>query len=155
MSDEQQPKLPEKSQNPFDFPRQAERDSQRAVIVHPDGRTEDVEIRSEKMWSGVLPRPEDFAKFGEVLPTAPERLLRMAEMEQQHRIALESVIVPANYKAGLRGQWLGAGISVTALFLATFTAYVGAPWEISVALVGVPVLSVARSLVTAFKSSDE
>lgn len=155
MSDEQEPKLPGKSPNLSDLPRQAERDSQRAVIVHPDGRTEEVEIRSEKMWSGVLPRPEDFAKFGEVVPTAPERLLRMAEIEQQHRIALESAIVPANQKAGLRGQWLGAGISMTALLLATFTAYLGAPWEISVALVGVPVLSVARSLVTAFRASDD
>ena len=155
MSDEQEPKLPDPSRNPDDLPRQAERESQRAVIVHPDGRHEEVEIRSERMWSGVLPRPEDFAKFGEVVPTAPERLLRMAEIEQQHRIALEAQIVPANQKAGFRGQILGAAISLSALILATFTAYIGAPWEISVALVGVPVLSVARSLVTALKSSDD
>lgn len=79
----------------------------------------------------------------------------MAEKEQEHRIALESLIVPANNKAGQRGQWLGAGISVLALVLAVVAVYIGAPWQVAVALVGVPVLSVARSLVTAFRSDNE
>jgi uncharacterized membrane protein len=107
------------------------------------------------MWSGVLPRPEDFAKFGEIVPSAPERLLRMAELEQQHRISMESTIIPGNQKAGLRGQLLGAGISALALTLATLSSYLGAPSAVSIALVGVPVLSVARSLVAAFRSDEE
>lgn len=155
MSEEQKQNLPEKSNNRPELPKQAERDAHRAEIIHPDGSREEVEIRSERVWSGVLPRPEDFAKFGEVVPTAPERLLRMAEIEQEHRIALERSIIPQNQRAGLRGQLLGAAISALALILATFSAYIGAPWQISVALVGVPVLSVARSLVTAFRANSD
>ena len=102
-----------------------------------------------------MPRPEDFAKFGEVVADAPERILRMAEKEQDHRIALETQIVPANESAGRRGQQLGATISLTALALAAATSYWGAPWQVSVALVGIPVLSVARSLVTAFKTKTD
>lgn len=151
MSGEQKPGLPAKSKSQPAPPKQAERDAKRARVTHPDGRHEEIELHSERYWSGVLPRPEDFAKFGEVVPSAPERLLRMAELEQQHRIALETKIVPENQRAGSRGQWLGATISIVALLLATFTAYIEAPWQISVALVGVPVLSVARSLVTAFR----
>ena len=79
----------------------------------------------------------------------------MAEKEQEHRISLESQIVPANNQAGRRGQLLGASISVLALVLAVAAAYIGAPWQVSVAIVGVPVLSVARSLVTAFRSPPE
>lgn len=79
----------------------------------------------------------------------------MAEKEQEHRISLESQIVPANNSAGRRGQMLGALISVAALILAVLAAYIGAPWQVSVAIVGVPVLSVARSLVTAFKAHSE
>jgi len=79
----------------------------------------------------------------------------MAEKEQEHRIALEGMIVPANSKAGQRGQWLGASISALALVLAVAAVYMGAAWQVSVALVGVPVLSVARSLVTAFKTDPE
>ena len=155
MSDERETGLPAKSKSPSGTPKQAERDARRAQVTHPDGRHEEVEIRSERLWSGVLPRPEDFAKFGEVVPSAPERLLRMAELEQQHRIALETQIVPENQRAGKRGQWLGATISIVALLLATYTSYLGSPWQLSVALVGVPVLSVARSLVTAFRAPGD
>ena len=155
MSSEQKESLPEKSTNLQSLPKQAELDSQRAEIVHPDGSREQVELRSERMWSGILPRPEDFAKFGDVVPTAPERLLRMAELEQQHRMEMERLIVPGNQKASLRGQILGASISALALILAAVSSYLGAPSVVSISLVGVPVLSVARSLVTAFRSDSE
>lgn len=155
MSEKQKQSLPAKQSTQQAKPNQAERDAKRAQITHPDGRQEELEISSERYWSGVLPRPEDFARFGEILPSAPERLLRMAELEQQHRIDLESKIVPENIKAGARGQWLGAIISLVALVLAALMAWLGAPWQISVALVAAPVLSVARSLVTALRSSGD
>lgn len=131
---------------------QEERHAERAEIIHPDGSREQVEIRAQRSWVGALPRPEDFAKFGEIVPDAPERILRMAEREQAHRIAMEQQLVPADVSAGKRGQWLGAAISIVALCLAVFSHWIGAPWQVSVALVGVPVLSVARSLVLAFRA---
>lgn len=134
---------------------QAERVSQNAEILHEGGTREQVELRAERHWSGALPRPEDFGRYAEIVPDAPERILRMAEREQDHRISLESQIVPANIAAGRRGQWLGAGISLLALVLAAGATYVGAPWQVATAIVGVPVLSVARSLVTAIRSKDE
>ena len=158
MSDEQKSKLPAKparSTSKRIEPKQAEREVKRAQVTHPDGRQDQLEIHSERSWTGVLPRPEDFAKFGEIVPDAPERLLKMAELEQQHRIALEALILPENIKAGTRGQILGAAISVLALVLASITAWVGAPWQVSLGLVGVPVLSVARSLVTAFRADQD
>lgn len=83
------PSVPSEAQ-----PRQAERDSQLAEIRHADGSTEQVAILSERSWSGALPRPEDFAKYADIVPDAPERILRMAEIEQQHRINMEQQIVP-------------------------------------------------------------
>jgi uncharacterized membrane protein len=134
---------------------QAERVAHRASRTNGDGQQESIEVLAERSWSGALPRPEDFAKFGEVIADAPERILRMAEKEQEHRIALEAQLVPANTSAARRGQLLGAGISIAALGLAALTSYWGAPWAVSVAMVGVPVLSVARSLVTAFKTKAD
>ena len=134
---------------------QAEAVSRRAEIIHEDGSREQVELKAQRFWAGALPRPEDFAKYAEVVPDAPERILRMAEKEQEHRISLEQQIVPADNKAGARGQWLGAIISLVALGLAVLADWLGAPWQVSTALVGVPVLSVARSLVSAFRSSSE
>lgn len=147
--------LPERGAGRPESPSQAERVSQNAEIVHGDGTREQVELRAERYWSGALPRPEDFARYAEIVPDAPERILLMAEREQQHRINLEAQIVPANNAAGRRGQWLGAGISALALALAVVASHIGAPWQVSVAIVGVPVLSVARSLVTAIRSKDD
>ncbi len=155
MSEKQKQNLPSKQQTQQVKLNQAERNAKRAQITHPDGRKEELEVSSERYWSGVPPRPEDFAKFGEIVPSAPERLLRMAEMEQQHRIDLEAKILPENIRAGARGQWLGAVISLVALVLAALMAWLGAPWQVSVALVAAPVLSVARSLVTALRSNGD
>jgi uncharacterized membrane protein len=152
MSNAQKQDLPVNSDAAQGSSRQAELNAQRAEIIHPDGTREGVQIHQERMWSGVLPRPEDFGKYGEIVPDAPERILRMAEQEQQHRINLESQMVPADVLAGKRGQWLGAAISLLALSLAAIVSILGGPWQVSVALVGVPVLSVARSLVSAWRS---
>ena len=134
---------------------QGEAVSRQAEIIHSDGTREQVELKAERFWSGALPRPEDFAKYSAVVEDAPERILKMAEKEQDHRIAMESQIVPAENAAGARGQILGAIIALSALILAVAANYLGAPWQLSTALVGVPVLSVARSLVTAIKPSPE
>ncbi|WP_368661467.1 DUF2335 domain-containing protein [Paracoccus sp. (in: a-proteobacteria)] len=102
-----------------------------------------------------MPRPQDFGEYGRIVPDAPERILRMAENEQRHRIEMERILVPAEVHAGRRGQLLGTGISLAALILAAVTAWVGVPWQVSIALVGVPVLSVARSLVLAIRRGDD
>lgn len=155
MSDKPKQNLPKSGQGTAENSNHAERLDQKAEIVHPDGTKEDVILRAERIWSGALPRPEDFAKYALTVPDAPERILRMAEKEQQHRIHLESQILPGNLSAARRGQWLGAGISALALILSVVAHSLGAPWQVSVALVGVPVLSVARSLVNAFKQRPD
>ncbi len=134
---------------------QAELLARRSESLGEDGSARIEQIIAQQVWSGALPRPEDFARFNEVVPGAAERILTMAEAEQRHRIDLERQIVPGNMNAGRRGQWLGAAISVIALLLAAVTAMRGAPWQVSVALVGVPVLSVARSLVTALRNPEQ
>lgn len=155
MSKEPKQTLPDATQSSAEATNHSERVAQRAEIVHPDGTREEVILQAERSWSGALPRPEDFAKYATVIPDAPERILRMAEKEQDHRLALERQILPENLRAAKRGQWLGAGISALALTLAVIAHAIGAPWQVSVALVGVPVLSVARSLVTAVRSRSD
>jgi uncharacterized membrane protein len=134
---------------------QAEAVARRSEVQHANGDQSVEQVMAQRYWSGALPRPEDFAKYNAIVPDAAERILAMAEKEQEHRIVLENQIVPSNASAGKRGQWLGAAIASLALILAAVTALVGAPWMVSVALVGVPILSVARSLVTAFKAPDD
>lgn len=40
---------------------------------------------SQQHYSGPLPKPEDLAKYDQVVPGAAERIISMAEKEMQHR----------------------------------------------------------------------
>lgn len=54
------------------------------VMDHPDELTTEV-IHVQTSFSGPLPSPEDFARYNQTLPGAADRILAMAEKEQQIR----------------------------------------------------------------------
>jgi uncharacterized membrane protein len=94
-----------------------------------------------------LPPPEFVARFNEVVPNGAERIFRMAENEQSHRIAIEGNAQHAAIRESKRGQWLGALISLSAIAGAVYSVYVGAHWSVPIALVGVPVLGIVKAIV--------
>lgn len=98
-------------------------------------------------WSGPLPPPAALEHFDRIIPGGGDRILRMVEQEQSHRLAIEQMSTDANIKSHWRGQWLGAAIGVTAILAAVINSYFGGPSLVGVALVGVPVLGVAQALI--------
>lgn len=52
--------------------------SQRAAVIH-----------AQMEFSGPLPPPQILGQYDEVLPGAAERILRMAEKQQDHRIGVD------------------------------------------------------------------
>ena len=100
-----------------------------------------------QQWSGPLPPPAALEKFNQIIPGGADRILAMAEKEQVHRIEYEKVGLNATAGESKRGQFLGAAVSVIAILGAVYAAHVGAPWSVSVALVGVPVLGLVRAIV--------
>lgn len=79
-----------------------------------------ISIVERKTFSGPLPAPEDFAAYKNVVPDAPERILAMAEKQQQHRIETERKIVDSNIKSSLRGQVLGAIMAIICLLCCVY-----------------------------------
>lgn len=61
----------------------------------------------ERMFSGPLPPPEYLAQYKSILPDAPERIMIMAEKEQQHRHDVDNTMVEEGLKQRSRGQILG------------------------------------------------
>lgn len=98
-------------------------------------------------WAGPLPPPEALARFDQVIPHGAERIFKMAEAEQAHRIACEKEALAATVAEAKRGQWLGAIISVASLAGALLSVWFGAHWSVSVALVGVPIMALAKAIV--------
>lgn len=98
-------------------------------------------------WSGPLPPPAALKHFDQIIPGGADRILRMVEQEQLHRLAIEQTSTEANIQSHRRGQLLGAGIGLLAIVAAVANSYLGGPWQVSVALVGVPILGVAQALI--------
>lgn len=71
----------------------------------------------------------------------------MAEAEQAHRIAYETHALQATVVEAKRGQILGASISLLAVASALLSVWIGAHWAVSVALVSVPLMGLAKAIV--------
>ena len=79
------------------------------------------ERREVRYRSAPLPTPEDFKEYGQVLPNAPERIMRMAENASEAAIRSE-------YRADNLISYLMFGVPVIAigcLILAGYLAYLG------------------------------
>ena len=92
------------------------------------------EVVVSRASSGPLPDPDVFQRYEEILPGAAERILAMAEAnaaarrEAQQR-DLEATIAAVNRQIDrqTRGQWLGFGISILALFVTLVALLTGHP----------------------------
>lgn len=98
-------------------------------------------------WLGPLPPPDTLAEFDAIIPNGAERIMRMAEIEQEERLKFDSKNLHADGAAVERGQYLSFVIVMSSVAAASYTAYIGAHWAVSCALVGVPILSTVRAIV--------
>lgn len=77
----------------------------------PENKREEVKealmvMRSE-MYSGPIPPPEALARYEEIQPGAADRILKMAEKQQDHRMALETKAIGGQVDQSKRGQIFG------------------------------------------------
>ena len=63
-------------------------------------------------FSGPLPPPSMYREYDRVLPGSADRILEMAEKQQAHRIAMESVALQASAKDSKLGQYFGFCLAV-------------------------------------------
>lgn len=105
-------------------------------------------------WQGPLPPPAALQQFDQILDGGAERIFKMAEAEQKHRIESEREALFANIKAQQiegraikRGHYLGAALSVVATIAAVVSAHIGAHPSVSIALIGVPLMSAVRAII--------
>jgi uncharacterized membrane protein len=69
-------------------------------------------------YSGILPPADMLVKYGDVVPDAPERILRMAEQQSEHRRKLEAWAV--------KGDMIRSFLGVACAFaIVVFTLYIG------------------------------
>ena len=97
-------------------------------IVHQEFHSiERVERRLE--YSGPLPHPEILGGYEKVLPGSADRILKMAEKQQDHRISNENKLVDAENQSRLLGLVAGFLIATLGLGGAVYLGYNGKTWE--------------------------
>lgn len=99
-----------------------------------------------QQWSGPLPPPAALAQFEQLIPHGAERILAMVEREQARRIDADKEELTASIQDTKRGHYVGVAIALFAITASTYTAYIGAHWSVSVALVGLPIAAIINSV---------
>ncbi|QQN75032.1 DUF2335 domain-containing protein [Croceicoccus sp. YJ47] len=101
------------------------------VVLSPsdEGEGEGVEgeiyISQRQMHAGPLPSVEQFRGYGEVVPDAPERILKMAEDEQAAYHKFMQAQLNGRSRAVSQGQWMGFVAMMVALLGAIYLAITG------------------------------
>lgn len=90
--------------------------------------------QKQEFYSGPIPKPEDLEKYEAIQQGFANRLLVMAEKEQEERIALNNKIIDENSKINIqnnttqrRGQILAFSSILIIGALCAYCIYVGSP----------------------------
>ena len=79
----------------------------------------------ERSHSGPLPDAETLIKYNSVITEGANRIMRMAEKQQEHRMNLESKVIASQTSQSILGQWFGLIIGIIGMGCGTFLAYSG------------------------------
>lgn len=81
---------------------------------------QEVKLVHQKAYQGPLPHPDLLVKYEEIIPGSAERILSMAEKEQQHRHQLENEVIKK--EIAQKGRGLNFGFTL-ALLIVVVGAY--------------------------------
>jgi uncharacterized membrane protein len=115
-------------------------------------------------WRGPLPPPTELERIEQTIPGGADRLLRMAERdlhlaeqdlqlaEQELEVAGQELQIAQKEQAhrfedSRRGQYLGFSLAAGTVIAAAVVSLFHAPWQVSVALVGIPMLGAVQALI--------
>ena len=144
----QQHKLPEKARRVLDKLPQ----NDRAVLIESFLAIR-IEAEESEEFSGPLPPASMFGEYERVLPGSADRILRMAEKEQDHRIEWETKALSGEMRQERYGQQLGFWVAISCIGGAVYLAMNGQA-IIAAILGGSTVLSLAGRFLQRKKDSS-
>jgi uncharacterized membrane protein len=93
-----------------------------ALPVEKRGAATQVLLARFTSHTGPIPSPEALEQYGQTLPSAPDRILRMAEKQSDHRMEIEKQVVKRQLNQSGIGQFLAATIAVVCISSASWLA---------------------------------
>lgn len=79
----------------------------------------------QESYFGILPHPEHLDKYNNIIPNGAERIMAMAEKEQDETITMEQKRLTANIKLARWGQAIGALLTLALIAAGTWLTIEG------------------------------
>jgi uncharacterized membrane protein len=96
---------------------------------------------------GPIPDPEDLARYNVIIPDGANRIMKMAEDQAKHRIAIESTVIDSQQVQGKRGQLFGLAIAVIGIGAGAYLTMNGHD-AVGAVIGGTTVVSLAIAFIT-------
>ena len=77
----------------------------------------------ESFHSGPIPDAESLKEYDETIPDGANRIMIMAEKQQEHRISIENKVISSQLNQSKRGQSFGLIIAIIGIIAASFLGY--------------------------------
>lgn len=84
-----------------------------------------ITLIQEKLHSGPLPDADTLIKYDSVIPSGADRIMKMAEKQQNHRISIESSVISSQSFQSRLGQIFGLIIGLAGIGCGTYLASIG------------------------------
>ena len=101
---------------------------------------------TEKTHLGPIPDPESLSQYNSIITNGADRIMKMAENQQSHRIEIEKKAIKSQTSQSNKGQWMGFIIAITCIIGGVYLSVSGYK-EIGLTLVGTTVLGLASIFV--------
>ncbi len=83
-------------------------------------------FRSEsQLYKGPIPPAAEIRKYEDILPGSADRILKMAETQSNHRMALTEKVYSSQLKESGRGQWMGFVLCLVFIGISGWWFYMG------------------------------
>lgn len=81
---------------------------------------QEVKLVHQEAYQGPLPHPDLLVKYEEIIPGSAERILSMAEKEQQHRHQLENEVIKKEIAQKGRGLYFGFTLALLIIVVGAY-----------------------------------
>lgn len=76
-------------------------------------------------YTGPIPPAEEFAKYGQVIENAPERILKVFEEDSQHVREMQKTALDGEVARDKRGQWMAFTVLMSLFCVIVYSLYLG------------------------------
>lgn len=87
-----------------------------------------ISVLQSSTHSGPLPSPDDLKKYNTIIPNGADRIMVMAERQNQHRIEIEKAVIKSNNHQSSTGQWMGFILGLGCISASVYMGVNNQPW---------------------------